>query len=252
MEYTVGPVTLQHSPALLKVRVPLARRDGYAVISIYVPSLTMLVIGYLTLFFVRDNFEVRVMTSLTSLLVMATLFTQVAASLPKTSYFKLVDIWLLFCIFSTFFIIVFHIIIDLLLKEVKRQSFTTTTKFSEKKAPLSEKIFLPRIGRDHLRSHHHHQQQEADRYPWQLQEPLQRHKSAPRKSARDQILEEMAEYSKISRKSRDLINCRQKVLMMKRCKFGVTLWTAEKFAKVFMMVVFMIFNIVYWMIAYAA
>lgn len=37
----------------------------------------MLLIGYLTLFFLRENFEVRIMTSLTSLLVMATLFSQV-------------------------------------------------------------------------------------------------------------------------------------------------------------------------------
>ena len=32
--------------------------------------------------------------------------------MPKTSYFKRVDVWLLFCIFTTFLIIVFHIVID--------------------------------------------------------------------------------------------------------------------------------------------
>lgn len=53
------------------------------------------------------------MTALTALLVLATLFTQVSASLPKTSYFKMVDIWLLFCIILIFFIIIFHTIIDL-------------------------------------------------------------------------------------------------------------------------------------------
>lgn len=53
------------------------------------------------------------MTALTALLVLATLFTQVSASLPKTSYFKMVDIWLLFCIILIFFIIIFHAIIDL-------------------------------------------------------------------------------------------------------------------------------------------
>lgn len=57
--------------------------------------------------------QVRVMTALTSLLVLATLFTQVSASLPKTSYFKMVDIWLLFCILLIFLIIIFHTIIDL-------------------------------------------------------------------------------------------------------------------------------------------
>ena len=53
------------------------------------------------------------MTALTAQLVLATLFTQVSTSLPKTSYFKMVDIWLLFCIMLIFFIIIFHTIIDL-------------------------------------------------------------------------------------------------------------------------------------------
>lgn len=52
------------------------------------------------------------MTALTALLVLATLFTQVSQSLPKTSYFKVVDIWLLFCIIVIFLIILFHSIID--------------------------------------------------------------------------------------------------------------------------------------------
>lgn len=47
---------------------------------------------------------------------------QVSSSLPKTSYFKLVDVWLLFCIFATFLIIVFHIIIDLILNEEKNST----------------------------------------------------------------------------------------------------------------------------------
>lgn len=70
-----------------QVRIPLVRRVGYAVISIYLPSLTMLIIGYLTLFFLydNDNFEVRVMTALTTLLVMATLFTQVCARYNNSS-----------------------------------------------------------------------------------------------------------------------------------------------------------------------
>lgn len=60
-----------------QVHVPLSRRFGYAVINIYLPSLIMAIVGYLTLFFLTDNFEVRVMTSLTTLLVLATISNQV-------------------------------------------------------------------------------------------------------------------------------------------------------------------------------
>ncbi|XP_071514862.1 uncharacterized protein [Panulirus ornatus] len=96
----------------MRVRIPLQRRSGYAILNIYTPSLILLLISYVSLFFRPHIFEVRVMTTLTSLLVMATLFTQVSASLPKTSYFKMVDIWLIFCIVVSFFIIIFHAVID--------------------------------------------------------------------------------------------------------------------------------------------
>ena len=37
---------------------------------------------------------------------------QVSASLPKTSYFKMVDIWLIFCIGITFLVIIYHAFVD--------------------------------------------------------------------------------------------------------------------------------------------
>lgn len=35
-----------------------------------------------------------------------------SASLPKTSYFKMVDVWLIFCIGITFLTIIFHVVVD--------------------------------------------------------------------------------------------------------------------------------------------
>ncbi|XP_076058520.1 uncharacterized protein LOC143035535 [Oratosquilla oratoria] len=116
IEYGIGGIDLvvnnatQYSEA--RVRIELIRRYGYAMLNIYIPSLTLLTISYVTLFFRPTIFEVRVMTALTALLVLATLFTQVSTSLPKTSYFKMVDIWLLFCIILIFIIIIWHTVID--------------------------------------------------------------------------------------------------------------------------------------------
>ncbi|XP_076046337.1 uncharacterized protein LOC143028315 [Oratosquilla oratoria] len=121
VEYEVSQPKLVPDPesdfSELRVRVPLKRRSGYAILNIYTPSFILLIIAFVTLFFRPQIFEVRVMTALTSLLVMATLFTQVSTSLPKTSYFKMVDIWLLFCIAIIFIIIVFHAIIDIKVNE---------------------------------------------------------------------------------------------------------------------------------------
>ncbi|XP_071526735.1 uncharacterized protein [Panulirus ornatus] len=239
LEYTVGPVSLRINTSVLKVRVPLARRVGYAVINIYVPSLTMLAISYLTLFFKRDNFEVRVMTSLTTLLVMATLFSQVAASLPKTSYFKLVDIWLLFCIFSTFFIIVFHILIDAFLHEAKKRNRLETNELSVM-PPTSEKVFLPSTSKALVQSqqqphHQHHHQDEG----------------APQKPAGGHRNGDVSEDMMTLEVPMNDMTCRRRRLLVHRLwKLRMSVRSMEKLARMFMVVVFMVFNLVYWLIAY--
>ncbi|MPC26187.1 Glutamate-gated chloride channel [Portunus trituberculatus] len=117
VEYEVEPLTLVHGGegqfSEVKVKVPLTRRYGYAVLNIYLPTLVLLIVSYVTLFIRPAVFDVRMMSALTVQLVIATLFSQVSASLPKTSYFKMVDVWLIFCIGITFLTIIFHVVVDL-------------------------------------------------------------------------------------------------------------------------------------------
>ncbi|XP_066940763.1 LOW QUALITY PROTEIN: uncharacterized protein [Macrobrachium rosenbergii] len=116
VEYFVGNVAIEYLNdrdfAVMLVKLQLLRRSGFIIMNVYIPSLCLLVISYLTLYFTLTNFQVRVLASLTSLLVMATLFTQASSSLPKTSYFKMVDVWLLSSIFFIFLIIVVHTVVD--------------------------------------------------------------------------------------------------------------------------------------------
>lgn len=60
-----------------RVRVPMTRLYGNSILTIYIPSLILMIISYLTLFFRTSIFDVRVMVALTALLVLATLFAQV-------------------------------------------------------------------------------------------------------------------------------------------------------------------------------
>ncbi|KAK8744856.1 hypothetical protein OTU49_000653 [Cherax quadricarinatus] len=83
VEYFVGDVDVDfHNDrdfAVMIIKLQLLRRSGFIIMNVYIPSLLLLVISYLTLYFTPSNFQVRVLASLTSLLVMATLYTQVAA-----------------------------------------------------------------------------------------------------------------------------------------------------------------------------
>ena len=55
-----------------------------------------------------------VTVNLTSLLVLVTLFISVSDSLPRTSYVKLIDIWLIFNLLVPFIDVLLHTIIDAL------------------------------------------------------------------------------------------------------------------------------------------
>ncbi|XP_069980101.1 uncharacterized protein [Penaeus vannamei] len=116
VEYTVGGVSVdlvnQMDFAVMHVKISLIRRAGYILMNVYIPSMLLLIVSYVTLYFRVGIFQARVLGSLTALLVMATLFTQASSHLPKTSYFKMVDVWLLTCIFVIFIVIVFHVMID--------------------------------------------------------------------------------------------------------------------------------------------
>lgn len=69
-------------------------------------------IGFATFFYKWFDFQNRIMITLTSLLVLSTLFSEVNDSLPATSYLKLIDIWFLISIIYCFSIIMTHVLVE--------------------------------------------------------------------------------------------------------------------------------------------
>ncbi|XP_068244903.1 pH-sensitive chloride channel 2-like [Palaemon carinicauda] len=96
----------------LLVALHFRRRYGFYLINTFLPTSLMIVIAYLTFYFKVEDFNDRIMVSLTSLLVLSSLFNQSSSSLPKTSYFKLVDVWFLTSIVTIFVIIVIQTILE--------------------------------------------------------------------------------------------------------------------------------------------
>lgn len=77
----------------------------------FIPSFLICIISYVTLFFPLNDFNERIMVSLTSLLVLAALFTQASESSVITPYFKLLDIWYVILIFFGFLIVLVNILL---------------------------------------------------------------------------------------------------------------------------------------------
>lgn len=95
-------------------RLMLVLRNQYIyyISAAYVPSGMLLVISYLTYYFNMEDFQTRITVALTSLLVLATLFSELVGGLPKTSYLKLIDVWFLGCIVANFCMVVCLVLIE--------------------------------------------------------------------------------------------------------------------------------------------
>ena len=70
------------------------------------------------------------MVSLTSLLVLVSLFSQTSTNIPKTSYLKFVDSWFLAVIVLDFWVIFITVLIEYLRLKTKNKVHTHIRKFS--------------------------------------------------------------------------------------------------------------------------
>ena len=61
----------------------LKRRFAYYIISVYLPSLSLLMVTHWTNFISVEHFEANIMVHLTAMLVMYTLFQATSVSLPQ-------------------------------------------------------------------------------------------------------------------------------------------------------------------------
>ena len=62
------------------------------------------------------------------MLVLTTMFINVSNNLPKTSYMKMVDVWLLFNLLYPFIAVLIHTFMDTLRNDDKRERSTITEK----------------------------------------------------------------------------------------------------------------------------
>ncbi len=62
----------------------------------YLPTVLLMIIVYATTFFRDEYFEADLTVNLSVMFVASTLFVSVMEKLPRTSYVRMVDIWLIY------------------------------------------------------------------------------------------------------------------------------------------------------------
>ena len=80
----------------------LKRKVVTELVTTYLPTILLLLISFVTIFFDKHLFGDAIAVNLTIMLVMTTIFTSKIEELPPTSDTKMIDIWLIFCLIVPF------------------------------------------------------------------------------------------------------------------------------------------------------
>ena len=84
------------------VELIFGRRLLSIILTVFIPTLLLNLIGHSTNYFKPFFFEAVISLNVTVMLVLTTMFISVSNNLPKTAYIKMIDAWLIFNLFKPF------------------------------------------------------------------------------------------------------------------------------------------------------
>ena len=98
--FTITKLEMKNDPNgnIVYMALKLKRKVATELLTTYLPTILLLLISYITIFFDKELFGDATQVNLTIMLVMTTIFTSKIEELPPTSDTKMIDIWLIFCL----------------------------------------------------------------------------------------------------------------------------------------------------------
>ena len=112
---------LQNSQQAVTCKITLGRRLLGTILTVFFPTVIMNIVGHIANYFKPFFFEAVISINLTVMLVLMTMFISVSQQLPKTSYIKMIDVWLIFNLFIPFIEVLLHTYKDSLREEEDRE-----------------------------------------------------------------------------------------------------------------------------------
>jgi hypothetical protein len=86
----------------LKVKFHMKRRVGFFIIETYIPSCIIVALSWISFWIPPDSVPARVALGITTALTMVTISGSARAGLPRVSYVKAIDWYLLICLLFVF------------------------------------------------------------------------------------------------------------------------------------------------------
>ena len=105
-------LTKKETGNMVYMALKLKRKVATELLTTYLPTILLLLITFVTIFFDKDLFGDAIAVNLTIMLVMTTIFTSKIEELPPTSDMKMIDIWLIFCLVVPFLEVVLRTAIE--------------------------------------------------------------------------------------------------------------------------------------------
>ena len=97
---------------MVVMALKLKRKVATELLTTYLPTVLLLLITFVTIFFDKSLFGDAIAVNLTIMLVMTTIFSSKIEELPPTSDMKMIDIWLIFCLVVPFLEVILRTAIE--------------------------------------------------------------------------------------------------------------------------------------------
>ena len=110
--FSIQNLTMFKRKQLVIMSIVLKRKVATELLTTYLPTILLLLITFITIFFAKDLFGDAIAVNLTIMLVMTTIFTSKIEELPPTSDMKMIDIWLIFCLVVPFLEVILRTVIE--------------------------------------------------------------------------------------------------------------------------------------------
>ncbi|XP_071060620.1 glycine receptor, beta b isoform X2 [Pseudochaenichthys georgianus] len=104
----------------VEVIFTLRRQVGFYLMGVYAPTLLIVVLSWLSFWINPDASAARVPLGILSVLSLSSECTSLAQELPKVSYVKAIDIWLIACLLFGFASLVEYAVVQVMLNSPKR------------------------------------------------------------------------------------------------------------------------------------
>ncbi|XP_028658499.2 glycine receptor, beta b [Erpetoichthys calabaricus] len=118
----------------VEVIFTLRRQVGFYMMGVYAPTLLIVVLSWLSFWINPDASAARVPLGIFSVLSLSSECTSLASELPKVSYVKAIDIWLIVCLLFGFASLVEYAVVQVFLNSPKRIEAEKAKMVSKEKA----------------------------------------------------------------------------------------------------------------------